>query len=139
MTRQPAAFVPGTWRRAKIARRDMALHNGAMSDVTHILAQIEAGDPSAAELLLPLVYDELRKLAAAKLAQEKPGQRIQELPNCVGGESCVIKCCWHGGVGWCPILRFAPLRSRWPGGRFRYSPSHRSLLSGDVRHPELVS
>jgi RNA polymerase sigma factor (TIGR02999 family) len=48
-----------------------------MSDVTHILAQIESGDPSAAEQLLPLVYDELRKLAAAKLAQEKPGQTLQ--------------------------------------------------------------
>jgi RNA polymerase sigma factor (TIGR02999 family) len=48
-----------------------------MSDVTHILSQIEAGDPSAAEQLLPLVYDELRKLAAAKLAQEKPGQTLQ--------------------------------------------------------------
>ncbi len=45
-----------------------------MSDVTRILSQIESGDPSAAEQLLPLVYDELRKLAAAKLAQEKPGQ-----------------------------------------------------------------
>ena len=48
-----------------------------MSDVTHILSQIECGDPSAAEQLLPLVYDELRKLAAAKLAQEKPGQTLQ--------------------------------------------------------------
>jgi RNA polymerase sigma factor (TIGR02999 family) len=48
-----------------------------MSDVTNILNQIEAGDPSAAEQLLPLVYDELRKLAAAKLAQEKPGQTLQ--------------------------------------------------------------
>jgi RNA polymerase sigma factor (TIGR02999 family) len=48
-----------------------------MSDVTRILTQIEAGDPSAAEHLLPLVYDELRKLAAAKLAQEKPGQTLQ--------------------------------------------------------------
>lgn len=48
-----------------------------MTDVTHILSQIEAGDPSAAEKLLPLVYDELRKLAAAKLAQEKPGQTLQ--------------------------------------------------------------
>ena len=48
-----------------------------MSDVTHILSQIESGDPSAAEQLLPLVYDELRKLAAAKLAQEKPGQTLQ--------------------------------------------------------------
>jgi RNA polymerase sigma factor (TIGR02999 family) len=48
-----------------------------MSDVTRILSQIEAGDPSAAEQLLPLVYDELRKLAAARLAQEKPGQTLQ--------------------------------------------------------------
>ncbi len=48
-----------------------------MYDVTRILAQIESGDPAAAEQLLPLVYDELRKLAAAKLAQEKPGQTLQ--------------------------------------------------------------
>jgi RNA polymerase sigma factor (TIGR02999 family) len=48
-----------------------------MSDVTRILSQIESGDPSAAGQLLPLVYDELRKLAAAKLAQEKPGQTLQ--------------------------------------------------------------
>jgi RNA polymerase sigma factor (TIGR02999 family) len=49
----------------------------AMSDVTRILSQIEQGDPQAAEQLLPLVYDELRKLAAAKLAHEKPGQTLQ--------------------------------------------------------------
>src|SRR5438552_1643023 len=48
-----------------------------MSDVTQILSQIESGDPSAAEQLLPLVYEELRKLAAAKLAQEKAGQTLQ--------------------------------------------------------------
>jgi len=48
-----------------------------MSDVTRILSQIEQGDPQAAEKLLPLVYEELRKLAAAKLAQEKPGQTLQ--------------------------------------------------------------
>jgi RNA polymerase sigma factor (TIGR02999 family) len=48
-----------------------------MADVTHILAGIEQGDPAAAEQLLPLVYDELRKLAAAKLAHEKPGQTLQ--------------------------------------------------------------
>ena len=48
-----------------------------MSDVTRILSQIEFGDPQAAEQLLPLIYDELRKLAAAKLAQEKPGQTLQ--------------------------------------------------------------
>jgi RNA polymerase sigma factor (TIGR02999 family) len=48
-----------------------------MSDVTRILSAIEQGDPQAAEQLLPLVYDELRKVAAAKLAQEKPGQTLQ--------------------------------------------------------------
>ena len=47
-----------------------------MNEVTHILSGIEAGDPHAAEQLLPLVYDELRKLAAAKLAQEMPGQTL---------------------------------------------------------------
>ncbi len=54
------------------------LHNRIrMSDVTQILSKIESGDPSAAKLLLPLVYDELRRLAAAKLANEKPGQTLQ--------------------------------------------------------------
>jgi RNA polymerase sigma factor (TIGR02999 family) len=48
-----------------------------MSDVTQILSAIEQGDPHAAEQLLPLVYDELRKLAAQKLAREKPGQTLQ--------------------------------------------------------------
>src|SRR5262249_48142853 len=48
-----------------------------MSEVTRILSAIEQGDPHAPEQLLPLVYDELRKLAAQKLAQEKPGQTLQ--------------------------------------------------------------
>ncbi len=48
-----------------------------MSNVTQILAAMDEGDPHAAEQLLPLVYDELRKLAAAKLAFEKPGQTLQ--------------------------------------------------------------
>jgi RNA polymerase sigma factor (TIGR02999 family) len=48
-----------------------------MSDVTRILSAIEHGDPKATEQLLPLVYDELRKLAAQKLAHEKPGQTLQ--------------------------------------------------------------
>jgi RNA polymerase sigma factor (TIGR02999 family) len=47
-----------------------------MSDVTQLLQSIEQGDPKAAAELLPLVYDELRKLAAAKLAQERPGQTL---------------------------------------------------------------
>jgi RNA polymerase sigma factor (TIGR02999 family) len=48
-----------------------------MSDVTQILRAIEQGDPHAAEQLLPLVYDELRRLAAQKMAQEAPGQTLQ--------------------------------------------------------------
>jgi hypothetical protein len=53
-----------------------------MHDVTRILSAIEQGDPSAARELLPLVYEELRKLAAARLAQEKPGQTLQASPLC---------------------------------------------------------
>src|SRR5215813_6374884 len=48
-----------------------------MADVTQILSRIESGDATAAEQLLPLVYDELRRLAAARLAKEKPGQTLQ--------------------------------------------------------------
>jgi RNA polymerase sigma factor (TIGR02999 family) len=48
-----------------------------MNEVTRILSAVEQGDPHAAEQLLPLIYDELRKLAAQKLAQEKPGQTLQ--------------------------------------------------------------
>ena len=50
---------------------------GPMSDVTQVLNAIEAGDPKAADQLLPLVYEELRRLAAAKMAHEKPGQTLQ--------------------------------------------------------------
>jgi RNA polymerase sigma factor (TIGR02999 family) len=48
-----------------------------MSEVTHVLSQIESGNPAAAEQLLPLVYEELRKLAGEKLAQERVGQTLQ--------------------------------------------------------------
>ena len=48
-----------------------------MSDVTQLLHALDAGDPKAADQLLPLVYQELRKLAAARMAQEKPGQTLQ--------------------------------------------------------------
>jgi RNA polymerase sigma factor (TIGR02999 family) len=48
-----------------------------MSEVTRILAAVEHGDPAAAEQLLPLVYDELRRLAAQRLTQEKPGQTLE--------------------------------------------------------------
>jgi RNA polymerase sigma factor (TIGR02999 family) len=55
----------------------MARRNKLMADVTRILDAIEQGDSRAAEQLLPLVYEELRRLAAQKLAQEKPGQTLQ--------------------------------------------------------------
>src|SRR5262249_14444149 len=48
-----------------------------MTDVTRILSAIEQGDPHAAEQLFPLVYNELRRLAVEKMAQEKPGQTLQ--------------------------------------------------------------
>jgi RNA polymerase sigma factor (TIGR02999 family) len=48
-----------------------------MTDVTRLLSSIEQGDPSAAEALLPLVYDELRRLAAQQISQERPGQTLQ--------------------------------------------------------------
>ena len=52
-------------------------YNGGMSDVTRLLEAAQAGDPKAAAGLLPLVYDELRRLAAQRLAHEKPGQTLQ--------------------------------------------------------------
>lgn len=52
-------------------------YDGRVSEVTQILNAIDAGDPKAGAQLLPLVYDELRKLAAAKMAQERPGQTLQ--------------------------------------------------------------
>jgi ECF sigma factor len=59
----------------------------AMSDVTRIMLQVEQGDPQAAEKQLPLVYDELRKLAAVKLAQERPGHTLD--PTAVVHEACL--------------------------------------------------
>jgi RNA polymerase sigma factor (TIGR02999 family) len=72
-----------------------------MNDVTQVLSAIEQGDPRAAEQLLPLVYDELKKLAAQKLAQEKPGQTLQATAlvheaylRLVGGGATAIV--WNG-------------------------------------------
>src|SRR5215217_5028073 len=60
-----------------MSSRPSRLLGPSMSEVTRILSAIEQGDPHAAEQLLPLVYDELRRLAAQKLAGEKPGQTLQ--------------------------------------------------------------
>src|SRR6476660_3780289 len=67
--------APGT--REIAIGRPSSLAVPQMSDVTRILSAIGQGDPSAAEQLLPLVYEELRTLAAQRLAQEKPGQTLQ--------------------------------------------------------------
>src|SRR5207344_1646607 len=70
-----AAGLPGpVFRSRRVLLRSML---GVMADVTRILDAAAAGDPRAAAELLPLVYDELRKLAAARLAAEKPGQTLQ--------------------------------------------------------------
>ena len=67
--------IPDSLRRLHAVSRSAILDR--MTDVTRILSAIEQGDPRAAEQLLPLVYEELRKLAAQRLAQEKPGQTLQ--------------------------------------------------------------
>lgn len=64
-------------RRAIIRATSLVSLLGHMSNVSQILSQFESGDPLAAEQLLPLVYEELRKLAAVKLAHELPGQTLQ--------------------------------------------------------------
>jgi RNA polymerase sigma factor (TIGR02999 family) len=69
-----------------------------MSDVTRILTAIEQGDPKAAEKLLPLVYGELRKLAAQRIAQEKPGQTLQA--TALVHEAYLRLLGTDGAVGW---------------------------------------
>jgi RNA polymerase sigma factor (TIGR02999 family) len=72
-----------------------------MSDVTRILSQIEQGDPQAAEQLLPLVYEELRRLAAAKLAQEKPGQTLQATALVHEAYLRLVGPAWRAGPDFC--------------------------------------
>jgi RNA polymerase sigma factor (TIGR02999 family) len=69
-----------------------------LSTVTQILSAIERGEPHAAEQLLPLVYDELRRLAAQKLIQEKPGQTLQ--PTALVHEAYLRLLSNEAGVGW---------------------------------------
>ncbi|MSU37282.1 MAG: hypothetical protein EXS36_19740 [Pedosphaera sp.] len=65
-----------------------------MSDLTQLLNAIDEGDPTAADQLLPLVYGELRKLAAAKMAQEQPGPPHTMLPSTGPSEPSVISTLW---------------------------------------------
>ena len=71
-----------------------------MRDVTRILSAVEQGDPHAAEQLLPLVYDELRRLAAAKLAQEKPGQTLDEAARALGVSPTTADRYWAYARAW---------------------------------------
>jgi RNA polymerase sigma factor (TIGR02999 family) len=68
-----------------------------MTDVTQVLNALEQGDPRAAEELLPLVYDELRKLAAQRMAQEQPGQTLQ--PTALVHEA-YVRLVGQGDPGW---------------------------------------
>jgi hypothetical protein len=63
--------------RLTVARRAATPYSEGMSDVTQILGKIESGDQQASEALLPLIYTELRRLAAARMAHEKSGQTLQ--------------------------------------------------------------
>jgi RNA polymerase sigma factor (TIGR02999 family) len=69
----------------------------SMKEITRILSAVEQGDPHAAEQLLPLVYEELRKLAAQKLAQEKPGQTLQATALV---HEAYLRLVGHGGDAW---------------------------------------
>lgn len=80
MTGPPRYWISGGGRTAPAIIGQYPIQNVGVvpvSDVTYILSQIEDGDGQAAEKLLPLVYDELRRLAAEKMAQEKPGNTLQ--------------------------------------------------------------
>jgi RNA polymerase sigma factor (TIGR02999 family) len=76
VTGAPKSQLHGRWLPGFLLARLAGGIFRAMSEVTRILSAIEQGDPHAAGQLLPLVYDELRRLAAQKLAQEKPGQTL---------------------------------------------------------------
>jgi hypothetical protein len=67
------------------------IHGQMTSNITRILSAIDQSDPHAAKELLPLVYDELRKLASQKLAQEKPGQTLQA--TALVHEARAFSCC----------------------------------------------
>src|SRR6187397_3044393 len=110
-----------------------------MSDVTRVLSQIEHGDPAAAEKLLPLVYDELRKLAAARLADEKAGQTLQPTAlvheaylRLVGGADPVR---WNGRGHFFAAAAEAMRRILVDNARRKRRPKH----GGDRRRVELNS
>src|SRR5262249_21345546 len=79
---------PGLSRSAALPGFFPSVIVGVMSEATRLLNAIDDGDPHAAEQLLPLIYDELRRLAAQKLAQEKPEQTLQAARTGRGNRPC---------------------------------------------------
>src|SRR5689334_1281354 len=90
-----------------------------MNEVTRVLSAIERGDPSAASQLLPLVYEELRELAAQKLAQEKPGQTLQ--PTALVHEAYLRLVMPAGGS------RAAPDGRHWDGRRHFFAAAAEAM------------
>ena len=122
-----------------------------MSDVTQLLNAIDAGDPQAADQLLPLVYEELRKLAAARMAQQSPGQTLQATAlvheayvRLTGG----TRDQWNGRAHFfraaaeamrCILIENARSKSRWKrGGRLeRVELEGLELAADALRTPNL--
>src|SRR5262245_58759598 len=79
MRREPRSTIPspGEGPGPKRSPGNSGPQGATVAEMTRLLSAIEQGDPHAAGQLLPLVYDELRRLAAEKLAQESPGQTLQ--------------------------------------------------------------
>jgi RNA polymerase sigma factor (TIGR02999 family) len=131
-----------------------------MSDVTDILAGIEQGDPHAAEQLLPLVYDQLRRLAAQKLAGEKPGQTLDATALVHEAylrlvENAKDESAPSGGLGWGNRRHFFAAaaeamrrilvenarrkgRAKHGGGRQREHPDLDALSAGEPGHDLLA-
>ena len=115
-----------------------------MTDVTRILLDIEHGDPKAAELLLPLVYDELRKLAAQKLAREKAGQTLESTAlvheaylRMVGADDHHL---WDSRGHFFAAAAEAMRRILVENARYKRSPKHGGgLARQDLDHIQLAA
>jgi hypothetical protein len=110
-----------------------------MNDVTRILGQIEDGDGQAAEKLLPLVDDELRKLAAQKMAQEKPGQMIHATWWTATERKSKSHCCLECSFDWRAERRAAACMGsrscRGNRGKTRFSAGVRCRMPPSLRGP----
>ena len=128
-----------------LTRRPAAKQSFPMNEVTRILEAIDQGDPHAAEQLLPLVYDELRKLAAQRLAQEKPGQTLQATAlvheaylRLVGDRPCRV----GQSAATSSAPRLKPCGGSWsskPGGSAASGTAEHSTVSISMKPAPLCS